>query len=157
MLKNKKIVAGLIVLFVILIIVPVLFLKQFLIKRQINKIIDSSIEFVENNKIEKILSFVSNKYFDKRGISKTDLEKKILENKQYFKNAKITLLKKDFVKVESERTELKLKVLIRFEAVQLGKLDGLESLKIVFIKEYSDSGDNQKKWVALEINEIEKY
>lgn len=157
MLKNKKFRAGIFTLILIFVIIPSVFLKQYLIKLKINEIINSSKNFIESGNTEKILDFISQKYFDSQKISRNNFKNILSSNKRYFEKSKITILKKDFDKIESDTVELKLKALIKFNSEIYDNIDGLESIRIIFTKQSGSLSDNNKKWLVSEIIRIDKY
>ncbi|HPG32193.1 MAG TPA: hypothetical protein PKY81_14790 [bacterium] len=157
MLKNKKFRAGIFTLILIFVIIPSVFLKQYLIKLKINEIINSSKNLIESGNTEKILDCFSQKYFDAQKISKTDFKKILSSNKRFFEKSKITILKKDFDKIESDTVELKLKALIKFNSEIYDNIDGLESIRIIFTKQHDSLSDNNKKWLVSKILRLEKY
>jgi hypothetical protein len=137
-MKNKsvKIKTGVAVIF-ILTAVSVFFFNKFLIKTKINNILDICVENIENKKISKCIEFISKNYIDDFGNTYEKLEKQFsdFENRNSFKNIKITNLKKQIKIKSGDSIIVTAEYLINFESNYLGPIKGLEKIKIYFEKD----------------------
>ena len=126
------------VIVVIIIIVLLFYVPKVIVKFRINNIIAESEKFISENKIEKTLKYLSDRYFDEIETSRDQMLIKIKENKKKFKVLKFKISKKEFLIVLRKKVILKIKVYISIDTKDFGIVDKFKTYNVVFEKENSE-------------------